>query len=207
MSGPVPISVPMSDIAVGNYSLLSKQVSGDLTLDSLVFYGLDESDDEGYPSSKTESKYDIEGRSVTRYYGYLGKKVDSFQGKAKFKANGKDMECPVVGLARNVNVTTREERLNYMYFFFDYSVASQPFPAVRSNSFDIFPHEKRSPFALYLDPECADLHQRYLEMFSVATQESQILQQAIRKFVRKFMKHFYLKYLIDPHRYAVEGSA
>ena len=204
---PEPLSVPMKD-ALTSESLL-KKLSGDLELDNLTFYNMDSSgDDEGnYPADKLESNYEIEGRSVKRYYVFLGKKVESFQGKARMKGEKGDIECTVVGLARPKNATTQEDKLNYMYFDFDYSVATKPFASVKLNKFDLFPHEKRSPFALYLDPDCTDLHQKQLEKFSYETERSPLLQYAIRSLIKEYVRRYVHKHMIAPYRKEIEKDS
>lgn len=202
------IVIPTAAIANNTYAPLGKQISGDFELSNLTFYGLDAHDNDGYPQDKVESKYNLDNRSVTRYYVYVGKRVESFIGDAKLKFGKNDTPktCKVVGLARDVNVTTRNDKLNYMFFNFDYSVINEPFKAVRLNKFELYPHERRAPFGIYLDPVCSDLHQRYLEMFGTASEKCAPLQEAIRRHVETFVKDFTLKYLIEPHRIALEGA-
>lgn len=204
---PEALSWPIKEIFT-NKGLLQK-LSGDLELDNMTFYNMDASgdDEDGYPPDKLESTYDIEGRTVKRYYVYLGKKVESFVGLAKMKGEGgKDLECKVVGLARPKNITTGQNNINYMYFDFDYTVTTKPFVSVKLNKFDLFDHEKRSPFALYLDPDCPGLHQKQLEKFTFETERAEQLQTDLRDYLREYVRRYVQKHMIQPYLDQLKAS-
>ena len=203
---PEKLSLPIKDVLTSQS--LKKKLTGNLELDNLVFYDMHREDEGEYPNYRSQSNYDMQGRSVKRYYVFLGKKVESFQGKARMKGEkGKNLECTVVGIARPKNATTQQDKLNYMYFDFDYTVTTQPFANVKMNNFDMFPHERRSNFAVYLDPDCAGLHQKELEKFSYETERSVLLQYAIRSYIKEYVRRYVYKHMITPYRKEIEKDS
>ena len=198
-----PIVVSIAEIATGEAKTLTDVLSGDLILQNLTFHNMHRHDLDNIAQLWEAHSYGGINVTGSRFFGYFGIRVDSFNGKAIFTKNNQERMCDVVGLVQHAK-GYNDGNWNRIWIWQDDWRLIKPFKRFRLVSFDEYLRKNRQmSFILHLDPECSGLNQRQLELFTLASRSSS-LQVAVKDLIIAFMKKFWILYVIEPHRVAWE---